>query len=63
MTEKTAPLNWLKEDRIANSLVDCIKSITASALDKSILPFKNARFVNSPGKASLTPVSMTSSSI
>lgn len=36
-------------------------SITASAWLKSILPFKNARFVNSPGSAGLAPDLSTAS--
>ena len=39
------------------SLLAEIISITASARVKSILPFKNARLVNSPGSASFAPQS------
>ena len=35
--------------------------MTASALDRSILPFKKARLVNSPGSAILAPLSKTRS--
>ena len=48
---------------ILSSVFAFIISITASAWLKSILPFKNALFVNSPGSASLAPFSMQSSSI
>ena len=52
---ETDPFNWQKEASIAYWFLALIKSITASACDKSILPFKNALFVNSPGSAALAP--------
>ena len=51
----TLPLNWFRELSSAISLFALITSITASAWDRSIRPFKKARFVNSPGSASLAP--------
>ena len=47
----------------AYSFSEWITSITASAWDRSILPFKNARFVNSPGSASRAPHFTASSRI
>ena len=45
------------------SVLLLIISITASASVKSILPFKNALLVNSPGSAFLAPFSCNSSNI
>ena len=39
---------------LALSVEELIKSPTASASTKSILPFKKALFINSPGSACLT---------
>ena len=57
------PFNWFIEFLSAYSFLAFKISITASAWDKSILPFKNARFVNSPGSAGLAPYLITVSSI
>ena len=52
-------ISALKETGIeefkANSFCEWITSITASAFARSILPFKKALFVNSPGSAILAP--------
>ena len=53
------PLLCINADFIAKSVLAVIISITASAWDKSILPFKKALFVNSPGSASLAPAFIT----
>ena len=53
------PVLCIKADFIAKSVLAVIISITASACDKSILPFKNALLVNSPGSASLAPALIT----
>ena len=45
----------IKADFIDKSVLALIRSITASACDKSILPFKKALLVNSPGSAILAP--------
>ena len=59
----TLPRSWLTEDCSAYSFFALITSMTASAWERSILPFKNARFVNSPGSASLAPAFKTVSRI
>ena len=46
---------------LALSVLLSSKSNTASDLVKSILPFKNALFVNSPGSANLAPLFNNSS--
>ena len=51
------------EKQIAAAFDEAITSATASACDKSILPFKKARWVNSPGNAGLAPVSIKTSNI
>ena len=43
----------------AYSFFAWITSITASAWERSIFPFKNARLVNSPGSAGLAPFLIT----
>jgi tRNA modification GTPase len=62
MLPSTAPPSWLKELLSAKSFFEFITSITDSAWDKSILPFKNALLVNSPGSAGLAPFLITASS-
>ena len=57
------PFNWLTELFNAYSFWALITSMTASAWDRSIRPFKNARFVNSPGSAGLAPYWITVSRI
>jgi hypothetical protein len=47
----------------ASSLLASIILAMASALVKSIFPFKKARFENSPGVASLAPAFMATSTI
>ena len=44
---------------VQNEISGGHSSITASACDKSIRPFKNARFVNSPGSAGRAPCLIT----
>ena len=58
--DKDPPL-CINADFIASSVLAVIKSITASACDKSILPFKKALLVNSPGSASLAPALIVAS--
>ena len=60
---ETEPFNCFIPIWRANSLSACIISIIASAFDKSILPFKKALFVNSPGCANLAPALITSCKI
>ena len=62
MLPSTAPPSWLKELLSAKSFFEFITSMTDSAWDKSILPFKNALLVNSPGSAGLAPFLITASS-
>ena len=57
--------NKFNEDKRLNTRhgqVEFITSMTDSAWDKSILPFKNALLVNSPGSAGLAPFLITASS-
>ena len=56
-----SPVNVFIDIFLADSAFDDIKSIVASASSKSILPFKNALLVNSPGSASLAPFSKSTS--
>ena len=49
------PSSCFIEDACASFVFACIKSATASACDKSILPLRKARFVNSPGSARTVP--------
>ena len=51
----TLPLSCFTEFFNARLLFALMISITASAWERSILPFKNALLVNSPGSASLAP--------
>ena len=60
---ETEPESWLNELFNANSFLELITSITDSACERSILPFKNARFVNSPGSAGRAPYLITVSKI
>ena len=55
------PFKRLMEFLRAYLFFEFMISITASAWLKSILPFKNARFVNSPGSAGLAPDLSTAS--
>ncbi len=57
------PESWSMPFSRASSLFEWIMSITASLRHKSILPFKNARFVNSPARACLAPHSISESII
>ena len=52
------PLIWLSANRCCPAEVAAIKSATASAWLKSILPFIKALLVNSPGSASWHPASI-----
>ena len=54
------PSIWFSATFIARSVFARIRSMTASACDKSIRPLRNARFVNSPGSASRAPSFKTS---
>ena len=55
----TDPRNWLIARSFSALLCDAIKSATASACARSILPFIKARRVNSPGSAALHPASIS----
>ena len=57
------PSIWFIATLEALSVLERMKSMTASAWDKSIRPFKNARLVYSPGSAILAPCVMVSSSM
>ena len=50
-----APCTRDREARAPASVLEEISSATASAWERSILPFKKALFVNSPGSAALAP--------
>ena len=56
---RKSSLQLLTEEESAYSFWEWITSITASARDKSILPFRKALLVNSPGSASLAPACST----
>ena len=51
------PLSCSSEARCALLLVEAINDATASARERSIFPFRNARRVNSPGSACRQPAS------
>ena len=59
----TDPRNWLIAKSFSALLCDAIKSATASACARSILPFIKARRVYSPGSAALHPTSISHRSI
>mmetsp|Transcript_32493 Transcript_32493/g.76309 ORF Transcript_32493/g.76309 Transcript_32493/m.76309 type:complete len:214 (-) Transcript_32493:272-913(-) len=68
---RSTPTSWLSAPprallalRAAASVLASIRSATASAWARSSLPFRKARWVNSPGSANrrLTPASMTRAS-
>ena len=59
---RTEPFNCPTEFFNEYSFLDCITSITASAWERSILPLRNARLVNSPGSAIMAPFFSTVSS-
>ena len=50
------PSSWFLAPFNEASVLEFIISTTASAWARSILLFKNARFVNSPGSANLIPL-------
>ena len=56
ISDDTFPFDWLIDMSLAASVFDSIKFMIPSACVKSILPFKKALFVNSPGSASLAPL-------
>ena len=56
-----SPVSVFIDIFLAVSDFDDIKSIVASASRRSILPFKKALLVNSPGSASLAPLSSNNS--
>ena len=58
-----SPSSCLTASLEANTVFEFIISITASAWDKSIRPFRKALLVNSPGDAGLAPYSTSSLSI
>ena len=49
------PFSWLSAISWVALFVELIRSATASACDRSILPLRNARCVNSPGPAGWQP--------
>ena len=53
------PRIWFSATRCDAAPVEAIRSATASACDKSILPFRKARCVNSPGAAKRAPLAMS----
>ena len=55
------PVRLLIASFLALSFLTFTRSFTASYFVKSILPYKNALFVNSPGSASLIPLFSISS--
>ena len=57
----TWPFSWFMDIFLDISVFASIKFIIPSAWVKSILPFRKALLVNSPGSASLAPFDSTSS--
>ena len=55
ISEPSRPSSCSLAERSARSLCARIKSMTASACVRSILPFRNARSENSPGRADARP--------
>ena len=55
------PRIWFIATRCMAVFCDAIRSATASAWLRSILPLRKARWVNSPGLASVQPLAMRSS--
>ena len=53
---EVSPVKVFNDIFLALSDFDDIKSIVASASNRSILPFRNALLVNSPGSANLAPL-------